>query len=257
MSPQYGFAHLEYVLRCVPSTGPEATVLAQDWRSKDEFLGVQLTELDECAKVFASTPRLRDPENPRLLRFDRQPGVRLASIAEATANSVYSIHEIAAKLANRVSRGALSSKFNVLQKRAEKNPASRRWFSVSEIRCYRRVRELRVEWTHHSAVFVVPSDQGAALVVKDTRGSGDRLEFAEHSVCTVTDLIEWSKGARALLDRFAGYLLDEYVLGLYDPERVIVAPTYDRQGNMVITSTGLVTRRIAVRQFFAEGGVRI
>ena len=254
----YTFDQFTHVLRVVPANAPGASALALDWQAKRELLDLQLFELPLLARAVHENPMQPHPRNPNVRLFNRAPRMRLGAIAEATANTVYSIGEVAAKLGHMLSRGQLSRSFNRLQKKAEQDPLHAAWFVSEEVRGYRKIREMRTEWTHHSSTFVADQDNGEPLiVVRGTRDRSDLVEFADHINITVPELSDWCRQSIAMYDRFAGFLLASYALAMYDQDHQLVVPELDGDGWPIVNDGRFKVRQVTVREYFQEAGIPI
>ncbi|HET9769038.1 MAG TPA: hypothetical protein VFS60_19490 [Thermoanaerobaculia bacterium] len=255
MSSEPSFQKLVYALRCAPSIGGAPCVLIRDWVFKRDLLGIQLSDLPQLSDAYAKQPTLPTSGDSSIRLINHAIGMRVASVAESAANTVYSMAEIAAQLGNRVSRGQLSTSFNSLQKAAAAKPEDNPWLFEEGLRGYRRVRELRTEWTHHSSTFVFTQEGGTILVVKGTRRAKDRLEFSDQIVCSPADLQHWCEQACRLLDSFGAHLLSKHVVAMYDLDHEIIDFVFDEHGFPALRDGRPYTRKLTIRRYFQEGGI--
>jgi len=176
---------------------------AAEWEAKRDTLIVQLTDIPALIKECQVRRRAPCPSNPQITLVDRIPEIRLANACEATAHCLYSIAEIASNFANKASRGELPSSFNQLRKRCEAVPSLAVALALGDLQWYRKVRELRTEWTHFSSVYIIDNPEGpTSLCVRSYRRPNDRIEFQGPSFsCTLDEFIVRDR------DRGSGYPL--------------------------------------------------
>jgi hypothetical protein len=184
----------------------------------------------------------------------------LANACEATAHCLYSIAEIASNFANKASRGRLPSSFNQLRKKCESNPSLEVAVALGDLQWYRKVRELRTEWTHYSSVYIVDDPDGPiSLCVRSYRRPNDQIEFQGSSFsCTLDEFVVWVNGALTTLDSFAGYLLKTFVVPAIPLDRTFLTAAYDKDGfPMMREDHTFVVETISLGEYLKRGGIAV
>ena len=232
-----------------------------EWESKRNTLIVQLSDLPRLLEAHRGRRNSPYGANPSITFADPVPTLRLANACEASANCLYSMAEIAANFANRLSKGELPSRFNALRKKCEANPSLKAALALGDLQWYRKVRELRTEWTHYSSIFIGEDDAGRTLLcVREYRRSpADKAEFKSRFSCTVGDLIDWIERALATLDGFAGYLLEEFVIPSLRPRlgETLRVPVYDENGVPIVRNCLMANEEISVRECLRRSGIEV
>jgi hypothetical protein len=169
--------------------------------------------------------------------------------------------EIAAQFGNKVSNGLLPASFNALRKKAERGDlgSSELISWISDFSWYKKVRELRTEWTHFSTIFVGEHKNGEpVLVVRCHRRSSDREEFANEINIQVPDLVDWIVRAIAVIDNFGNYLIMRHILPNLDLNARLVTAKHDARGWPVITQDHrFEIEEITVGEHLARCGITL
>jgi len=184
--------------------------------------------------------------------------MRLANACEATANGLYSMAEVAANFANKVSGGSLPTSFNALRKKCAGTSGSEVALALGDLQWYRKVRELRTEWAHYSSIFMAEDEAGGTILcVRAYRRPSDKVEFkAEKFSCTIDDFIGWVRNALATLDRFAGFLLKRYVVTTFALDATFTSAVLDKNGFPIIKEDHRFTvETISIREYLKRGGI--
>jgi len=237
-------------------------LLVIDWAEKRKGLLLQLADIVQLDSEHKSRRETPYGSDERLSVVDATPTLRLANAVEATANGLYSMAEIAASFANRVSGGRFPASFNALRKKMEQDESSESAKAVGSLQWYKKIREMRTEWTHHSSTFIAKADNGDTLIcLRSNRRRTDRVEFPEKSfLCTIEEFSGWVRSAIGTLDTFAGYLLNAYVISKFNPEATFLSVVKDARGMPKLRTDGIglfETETITVRQYFARAGIKI
>jgi hypothetical protein len=229
-----------------------------EWQAKRETLLLQLADLPTLLAAHRTRSKRTYPENPRILIVDQIPTLRLANAIEATANGLYSVAEIAASFGNKASRGVVPSSFNALRKKCEKDPGDGLSAALGDFQWYRKIREMRTEWTHHSSIFIAENDAGLPLAcVRSFRRPSDKVEFtASNFACTVEEFGDWVRSALSTLDSFAGYLLHSYVLKQFELDTTFNSVALDPNGMPIIgEGNRFRVETITIREYLRRGGI--
>ena len=188
------------------------------WIDKRNQVALHLQDLPVLDREFRNRRRTPIPGQANAWTEDPIPGLRLANACEAASNALYSLAEVAARFAASASRRAarkLPGNFNQIVKRRveSSDPDEVLREALGDVSWYKRVRELRTEWTHHSSVFLGTGEGNVPIVVvRALRDLSDRAVLGERAICTVEELCTWLREAVLTTDRFAGYLLDQFLI---------------------------------------------
>ena len=239
--------------------GTNCFQLVDEWGLKRTSLRVLLADIPQLEVVFQKRWTAPCPDSPRITFEDRVPAARLGIACEAAANCLYAMANVAALFSNRVSDGRFPSSFNKLVKRLEKGEDGLQALGegIADLQWYRKIREIRTEWTHYSSPFI--GGRGAEapfIMVRSYRRRSDLVEFSEDRVCTVTELISWLASALRSLDNFAERLAVEHVIPKLDLGAEVVAPVYDARGLPFIEQDGRFRiRQATIGELLTETGV--
>lgn len=234
------------------------------WTDKRDQVSLHLQDLPVLERLYRErrVTLLKDKPNARF--EDPIPALRLANACEASASALYSLAEVAARFAATATRRTaqpLPGNFNTLLKRrvecAEADNELRT--ALGDVTWYRRVRELRTEWTHHSSVFIGGGEQGEPVfVVKGFRDAEDRKVLGERTVCTVAELCTWIREAVRTTDRFAGYLVTKFIAPKLRGIRDVTFMDLDRgpKGELILGPTGVpLAKRTSVADLLRSVGI--
>ncbi len=229
-----------------------------EWAAKRHNLVVQLGDFPALLHAHWNRLQTPYPNNPQILRVDLIPTVRLANACEATANGLYSLAEVAAHFANRASRGHIPSSFNSIRKKCETDPSWPTTGVLGDLQWYRKIREIRTEWTHYSSIFIAQNEAGVPLLcIRAYRRPFDRREFSSPNyMCTLPEFITWTQNALATIDSFAGFLLRTYVLPGFDLNEMVTIPKTDENGAPILAEPNrFEVQQVTIRDFLAAGGI--
>jgi hypothetical protein len=228
-----------------------------DWQAKHQALSVQIRDLPTLVLAYKTRNQAPYANNPHITLTDEIPRIRLANACEATTNTLYSMCEIAAQFGNRVSGQILPCSFNDLRKKVQSGKLNGDLnTALGDLQWYEKVRELRTEWAHYSTVFIGEEKGEPLLIVRANRRSSDRKQFGTQIQCCVPDIIEWTKKAIEMVDRYAGYLLNQHVLPKFRLDAVITVVRRDHTGMPIILEDGLLSvESITIREYFRRCGV--
>lgn len=230
-----------------------------EWSDKRDQLKVQLQDIPVLEQAFLCRDTWPDECEPRIAVFDSAHGVRLANACEATSNLVYSMAEVAAKFANKVTAGtaALRANFHEIVKSIEKAKAPEGLAAaLANVEWYSRVRELRTEWAHYSTPFVGNEEGRALLVVRGYRSPGDKQFVETNTKVFVGDFLNWCRSASEALDGFAEWLLVNHVVPSLDLARRIHVFVRTASGFPELDERGLFrTRELTFAQLLEELGI--
>ncbi|WP_432773542.1 hypothetical protein [Francisella salimarina] len=214
------FAQLLHVSRICHSKGHYFQII-EEWDTKRKHLEVYQYDIPKLVDEYRSSKQKPYELNQSITIVDSVPRLRLSSSCEAASNCLYSMAEIAAQFGNKVSNGFIPSSFNKLRKKYEKGEFKNTSLKSLEINFewYKRVRELRTEWSHYSTIFIGEDETRRPIIcVKSHRRVSDRIEFKENSQIRINDLIDWIKQGIVLIDEFGNFLLQEYIIPLLTPD---------------------------------------
>lgn len=231
-----------------------------EWKDKRQTLFVQLSDISTLVRNHLERSTRPYELDNKISVVDQIPTIRLANACEATANCLYSIAEIAANFANKATKGEIPSSFNALRKRCEKDAETMVCTTLGDLQWFRKIRELRTEWTHYSSLFIASGDNKEVLLcVRSYRRISDRQEFTTPNFsCTIEEFVDWVRAALATLDRFAGYLLEYHVLPNFQLEKTFTAAVYDKNGFPIIKDDlRFETETITIAEYLRRGGIAV
>ena len=233
--------------------------LVDEWGFKRASLRVLLADIPQLEAAYQKRWTAPYPDGPRITLEDRAPATRLGIACEAAANCLYAMADVAALFSNRVSDGQFPSSFNKLVQRLEKGQDGLQDLgeAIADLQWYRKIREIRTEWTHYSSPFIGGrAAEAPFIMVRSYRRKSDLVEFSEDRVCTVGELISWLASALRCLDNFAEHLAVEHVIPKLDLKAEVVVPIYDAKGWPVIEQDGRFRiRHATIGQLLTETGV--
>jgi len=233
--------------------------LVHEWNAKREALTLQIHDLPFLVSEFKKRKKTQHPTNPYGMLVDNVPSLRLSNACESTCHGLYSMAEVAASFANKIS-GVLPSSFNQIRKKVRQGEVEASLIaSLSDLEWYERVREVRTEWTHHSSVFIGETKNGEpTFVVRSHRRSSDKEHLPKNSSYAVSEISQWTLKAIALLDSFGTYLLKRYVIPSFDLDAKSVTFIRDCYGFPKQLEDGrLETETVTVREHLTRLGVEI
>jgi hypothetical protein len=190
--------------------------------------------------------------------IDPIPGIRLSSACEAAVNCLYGMAEIAAQFANKVSAGMLPASFNAIRKKVECGGFSETGLTqwVNDFEWYRKVREIRTEWAHHSTISIVEIDRAPLVVVRCLRRPTDRQEFRQEIHIRIPELTDWITRAISAVDGLGNYLLVEHIIPKLDPSANLVLPKRDAEGWPIIRADHrFEVEELSVRDYLGQVGI--
>jgi hypothetical protein len=231
-----------------------------EWAAKRRTLALQLADITTLVKEHRERASHPYEFDPKIKIFDQVPTIRLSNACEATANCLYSVAEIAANFGNKATNGLVPSSFNALRKKCEKNPSLDICSALGDLQWFRKIRELRTEWTHYSSIFIASGDQDEVLLcVRSFRRASDKVEFTTPNFsCTIDEFVGWVRAALSTLDQFAGYLLDHYILTNLPLDQTFNAAVYDKNGfPMIKDDLRFEVETITIAEYLRRGGIKV
>jgi len=234
--------------------------LVWDWKAKRDCLAIYLRDLPTLQRECRDAHAAPYENNPRIMIIDAVPSLRLASACEAAANCLYGMAEIAAQFGNQASEGFFPASFNALRRRIDQGAYSTLSLPAALIdpQWYRKVRELRTEWTHFSTIFVGRDGPEPVIVVRCRRRPSDRQEFQDKIQIRPTELIEWIEKAITAIDSYGNHLLRDWIIPRLDLTTVIRASRLDSQGWPIITEDHrFEIEHITTAEYLARCGIRV
>lgn len=248
------FEHLNLLAQISkPSTG--YLDFAQEWGAKRESLNVNLADLPKLVTEFKQRSKTPYEANPEITLYDAAPAVRLANACESVSNLVYSIAEIAARFANKVSRKFPAS-FNQIRKKVRDGKFDQAVTqAMGDLQWYERVREIRTEWAHYSSPFVGLDGDEPSIVLRSFRSKDDRVHFTGHVSFKVDELRQWATSAFHTIDGLASHLVRDHLIHSFDMEQVIGQPVRDRQGFPIIKDGRFQTEELTVADYMFRYGI--
>lgn len=251
------FDQLKYVANICHSKGIHYQYI-DEWDTKRQYLSIYLIDIPKLVNDYKLSKQRQYELDPNITLVDQAPSLRLASVCEAASNCLYSMAEISSQFANRISEGKLPSSFNKLRKKFEKGEykdlAIIDW--NIDFQWYKKVRELRTEWSHYSTIYVgQDNERNPILAVKAHRRFSEREEFSGMIQIKISDLITWINNAILTVDNFGSFLLANYVLPSLDLNSELSIPIYDKNGFPKFTDhnpTRIQLEKVSVKEYLAR-----
>ncbi len=233
--------------------------LVSDWGDKRQHLTVYIHDLPYLVQDYKNTPSHQYKGDTRITIVNEVPMIRLASACEAATNCLYSMAEVSAQFANKTSKGYFPSSFNAFRKNLEMGMyGSDLVQRMGDLQWYRKVREIRTEFVHHSTIYIGQAEDEPIMVVHAHRRPSDKQEFSSDIQVTIPELINWIQGAFRTVDAFGGYLLEKYILPNFPLDERVHVPKTDENGMIVFLSDGRVDMEIfTVRDYLKRGGISL
>jgi len=250
------FQHLSWATRIFNKSYPYF-LWVSEWEEKRRHLNVYILDLPNLVQDFKKRDSHPYEADSRITIVDQIPRIRLASMCEAAANSLYSMAELSAKFGNRASKSYFPEKFNQIRKKVEKgdygNDLS---LQIGDLQWYKKIHEIRTEWVHHSTIFIGERDGEPIMVIRAYRRPSDKEEFSSEIQVTIPELIDWIKQAIRTIDAFGDYLLLNYVIPSFPLDNEIHLPKYDQNGfPIMLPDNKFDTETITVREYLRRGGI--
>jgi hypothetical protein len=237
-------------------------VLSHDWKEKREQLFVFIRDIPELIKQMDQISSQSFSDNPRVEIYDSTFRLRVSSACESAAHCLYSMAEISAQFANKATKGDFPSSFNDIVKKLEKswNPHNIKDI-LGDFHWYKKIREMRTEWTHYSTIFIAGDVGNHTIVLKRHRRESDQQEFKENNIkIQINDFLLWLNKAIEVLDSFSLFLSKEYLLKTFDLDQVIIVPKRDSRGFPIFLSgptPRVETENITIGDYFRRAGIKL
>lgn len=228
---------------------------AHEWAAKRRSLRVSIDDLPRMVEKLKERRDVPYPDNPEITLVDPVPAVRLANSCESVGHLVYSMAELAARLANKISH-TFPRSFNELRKKVREGRFDATvTAALGDLQWYERIREIRTEWAHYSSPFIGHSGAEPSIVLRSFRSKGDRVHFVGHVSFTVDELTKWAEAAFRTIDGLADYLFRHHLLHSFDYEKKISQPVRDKNGWPIINNGVLQTEEMTIADYMFKTGI--
>ncbi|MFT7003967.1 MAG: hypothetical protein ACJAWW_001319 [Sulfurimonas sp.] len=232
--------------------------LLDEWKSKRENLILYLQDIPVLTGEYKNSEKQTYKYNESITIIDSIPTLRLSSACEGASNCLYSMAELAAQFANKVTNGAYPISFNAIRKNIEKGKYTdselESW--ISDLEWYKKIREIRTELTHHSSIFIGQKDEEPILLIKCHRRWSEREEFKEKIEVTIPELLSWIDNAMAILENFGSYLLVTYILPKLPLDDEIPRTKKDKNRWPIFTEDKrFIIENVTIREHLLECGI--
>lgn len=226
-----------------------------EWSAKRRALRVSIDDLPRLVAEYKNRKEEPYHHNPAITLVDPVPAVRLSNSCENVGHLVYSMAELAARLANKISQQFPHS-FNSLRKKAREGKFDATVTSaLGDLQWYERVREIRTEWAHYSSPFIGRSGTEPSIVLRSFRSKGDRVHFVGHVSFTVDELTQWAEAAFRTIDGLADYLFRHHLLHSFDYQKKIPQLVRDKNGWPIIKDGILQTEEMTIADYMFKSGI--
>jgi hypothetical protein len=196
--------------------------------------------------------------NPSISIEDQVPRLNIELACEAAVNGLYAMGEIAAQFGNKASGGIYPATFNNLRKKIERDATFVDLGSaIGDLQWYRKVREIRTEWTHYSSIFIGADAKNEPLIVVESkRRDNDKQEFKDRVHLGTGDLSIWLSNATRTIDLYGDFLFHRHMLHSFQMDSVFATPVRDSKGVPIMKSDGrLEVEKITVREYLKRFGL--
>lgn len=226
-----------------------------EWGAKRHALRVSIDDLPRLVEEYKNRKEEPYPDNPEITLNDPVPAVRLANSCESVSHLVYSMSELAALLANKISQ-TFPQSFNALRKKARKGELDATVTNaIGDLQWYERIREIRTEWAHYSSPFVGRSGTEPSIVLRSFRSKGDRVHFNGPVSFTVDELIQWAESAFRTIDGLADYLFRHHLIPSFDYQKKIRQLVRDKNGWPIIIDGRPQTEEMTIADYMFKFGI--
>ncbi|MDA0806456.1 MAG: hypothetical protein O2983_12375 [Planctomycetota bacterium] len=226
-----------------------------EWSAKRHALRVGIDDLPRLVDEHKNRKEEAYSENPEITLVDPVSAIRLANGCESVSHLVYSMSELAARLANKISQ-TFPQSFNELRKKAAKGILDVAVTdALGDLQWYERIREIRTEWAHYSSPFVGQSGAEPSIVLRSFRSKGDRVHFNGLVSFTVDELIQWAESAFRTIDGLADYLFRHHLLRSFDYQKKIPQIVRDKNGWPIIKDGRLQTEEMTIANYMFKFGI--
>lgn len=226
-----------------------------EWGVKRHALRVSIDDLPRLVQEYKNRNEGPYPGNPEITLVDQVPAVRLANSCESVGHLVYSMAELASRLANKVSQ-QFPQGFNALRKKAREGKFDATvTASLGDLQWYERIREIRTEWAHFSSPFVGREGNEPSIVLRSFRSKGDRVHFLGYVSFTVDELKKWAESAFRTIDGLADYLFRHHLLRSFDYQKKIHQPVRDKNGWPIIKNGVLESEEMTIADYMFKLGI--
>ncbi len=226
-----------------------------EWGAKRHALRVSIDDLPRLVEEYKNRKEGPYPVNPEITLVDPVPAVRLANSCESVGHLVYSMSELAARLANKISQ-TFPQSFNDLRKKARKGELDATVTNaIGDLQWYERIREIRTEWAHYSSPFVGSSGAEPSIVLRSFRSQGDRVHFNGRVSFTVDELMQWAESAFRTIDGLADYLFRHHLLPSFDYQKKIRQLVRDKNGWPIIKDGRPQTEEMTIADYMFKFGI--
>ncbi len=232
------------------------------WKEKTNYLMLALHDLP--AQLRDARHVHERPGEPQtdtdVVLFDAVPELRLRMALEFSSHTLYSLAEVAAQVANKVTAGsghALPSGFNGLCKAVRTGKAPKPLAeALGDLGWYGVVREMRTEWTHYSAPFVSAFSDPPQFRVQSERPPNQKRLISEPALFTFDQYVEAVNGAVSATERLAGYLITEHLVPRLDQAETRDYIVKNSAGWPLIRNSRVVLEKRTVAELLLECGIR-
>lgn len=233
--------------------------LTEYWRDKRDQILTYIQDIPVMKEQLKNEPSRPYELDQKITLINPAFRLRLASACESAANCLYAMAEIAAQFANKATKGEFPSSFNQIIKKLDTdwNPHDIQNV-LAEHHWYKKIREMRTEWTHYSSIFI-GGESNDIIVLNSYRRSSDRVEFVgKSSQIQLKDFLVWMNNAVVTIDYFADFLATNYLLPSFPAEEVITIPKRDKNGFPIFKhNMQCEIEKVTIREYFSRYGIKL
>ena len=226
--------------------------------NKIGLLSVLTGDMDSNLAAFLSRKQEPYSANPEITLFDQIPGMRLQIVVESIPQTIYSMFDVAARMLNLLDQRYKSSFRPIADQLRDKNVDYEALSArIDSVECYYRAREMRTEWTHHSASFVGLEEgtREPVVVLFAGRRPSERVQYKESTNFKLTDIKIIANQSLHLMDGLAAHVVYDLVLPRLDRSENFAQPKRDANGWPMIKDARFEVEETTVGNVLKELGI--
>lgn len=180
--------------------------------------------------------------------------IRLISGIEATLNCFYSITELYANLANRLTKNkkkCFPKNFHDFVKNINIDMYENiKKEEFKELEYYEKIREIRTETTHYSTIKVFcGTDNKIELFIDNRRPNNQQGKYKNGKFMKIAEFADILERGKEIINKLCNFLIDEYILKEYEK-------SFDIESNFEIAIAGEI-RKIKLKDYLKTNGINV
>lgn len=260
-----GFQKISMITKLCSSGTMKFCLIFQDLIVKRQQLEVVLDDIPLLIQEYKNNKLTgtTNPENPHITIQNAIPSIRLLNICELAIYCLPAVGDIFSQFAHLVTNEELPKKFASIYKNHKKRPKADKFnlsgiLETDKIKSYDKILIIRNELAHFSSLFLADDGEGnPTLFIKNVQLSASEDYKEEKQSIKVEELVKNIRLAQVFFDEFATYLLDNYIIKIYEPdfEQLIVVLKYDSIGFPIYNGNTFEVEQIKIGEYFQRLGI--